>query len=907
MRSSSEQPWTTSRCNRLLRPISSRIATLKKELEFQQKAGETRRPTNASLAGPTSQPRPRKPQCFDPEWVPTAKAPGKRTYGRGGRRSNPSNAPSTAPGTQPGQIAGTPFIAHSTPLFSSPDLHNTPLRHRGKGPLIARVQKIKDLKKHMAPDIGKLIEGLLDAYGKLLQATCPNVEKNRIGARSLMSTCLQNMPRYIALEEHFAELDAEEAEEVMSRDLTDEVYTHLEQTFAVGEGWPHFKEMIRAHGTSLICDAVDDGLLGLDALHAVVELCMKASAWQEAEKFLWTYLPLLKPLPTPPTLGTDLFSETSVYMYLVMDLVKSTGRTGFLFDILEHLIFYDLLPLEWLASDRVKQVVWWRLERTLAKGDERWFGHAIRFLETALLATMGLSDDSMAEEGDCGSQLKPSVRQTLRDALDNTTSNILTLLTSSALACRDHDIQNSTSQRLTWVLDYIVTGLLSRRDFRRNLELLDATDQDMQTFAQRALWTVTASVTVHLGCCSPGPGLHCLDSGVLLQSFHWLISQYPSAGIDVPAALSTLPPFISSIARFAGKVGKGNGFDQLQSLITALLSHSSLRLPHKLWNIQRLALETCQEFAQSSNDSAHFAYARQIEDLMRKTGRVMLVRSPQKGETPSAGRGWRLEEGIGEWVACTPLVKEDANSRRRRRERDDRTHLPSPASSVSPSEEDDGPARGRRDHPTRGGKRPRADSPRVVIPYKRVRLAAESVYVSSTRHDSFIASPTASEGRSPVSCAETGLRRSRRTKPQSRNTQSGLWGGMRKGSLRNVAPKSYAEVEEEEEEERESGPPSDSDVDSGDSLTSTNEDEDEDQGDNDELVQTPARMRRSTSARTTRMNTRSAARGRNPKDVTVTCKKQTGQWRCAGRQRRSLLLAKKHFQEEDSEDELSFC
>ncbi|KAF2275447.1 uncharacterized protein EI97DRAFT_434289 [Westerdykella ornata] len=902
-----EQPWTTSRCNRLLRPISSRIATLRKEIELQQTAGEPRKPpSNALYAGNnTGQPRPRKPQSFDPEWVPAGKVPSKRTYGRGSRRTNPPSALPTVQGTQPGQIAATPFIARSRiPLLDSPDLHNTPLRRRSKGPLIAKVQKIKDLKKQVSPDIGKLIEGLLDAYAKLLEATCPSVLKSRTGARSLMSTCLQNMPRYIALEEHFAELDAEEADEVRGRDLTDEIYTHLEQTFAVGEGWTHFKEMVRAHGTSLICDAIDDGLLGLDVLHAVVELCMKASAWQEAERFLWTYLPLLKPLPTPSTLDADLFGDTSVYMHLVMALVKSTGRNGFLFDLLEHLIFYDLLPLEWLASGRMKQVVWWRLERTLSNGDERTFGHAVRFLQTAILATMGLSDDTMTHE-DVGSLLKPSVRQTLRDALDNTISNMLTLLASSALACRNDDEQDSTSRRLTWVLDYIVTGLLARDEFRANLELLDATDQDMQTFALRALWTVSASLMVHLGGCSLGPGLHYLESATLLHSFRWIIHQYSCSDIDVHSLLTTLPPFISSIARFAGKVRKTDGFDHLHDLITALLSHSSIRLPHKLWNVQRLALETCQEFAQSSNDSAHFAYARQVEGLMSKMGKVMLVQSPGKNDSPEARRGWRLEEGIGEWVACTPFAKKDDRSGRRqcRGARDGRTHLPSPASSVSTQSgegvDEDARMRGRtaKRFTTTNSKRPRASSPTVVIPYKKVCLTPDSAASSSSRHDPLISYSGTSEQHSPVSGNDKGLRRSGRTKTQRKEGES----RSSHHSLRKVAPKNYAEAGEEEDHDGgEVGPQSGSESNVQHAGAAT----DAEESDNDELGKTPARLQRSTGTAAKRGPTRRAGTTQLPcvKKGTETRRRRSTRLRTW-----SLLVAKKHFEESESEDELRFC
>ena len=91
-------PWTTSRCNRLLRPLSSKLTKLRKELERPRTASaETRNVSSAfaikgSPQKTTNFTRPaNKPRGFekarDPDWRPGAR-PGtgkKTTYGGRGR------------------------------------------------------------------------------------------------------------------------------------------------------------------------------------------------------------------------------------------------------------------------------------------------------------------------------------------------------------------------------------------------------------------------------------------------------------------------------------------------------------------------------------------------------------------------------------------------------------------------------------------------------------------------------------------------------------------------------------------------------------------------------------------------------------------------------------------------------
>jgi hypothetical protein len=723
--------------------------------------------------------------------------------------------------------------------------------------LIAKVEQIKAIKKQMPTDIGKLIEGLLDAYAKLLQATNPRQEKSRRGARSLMSVCLQKIPAYIELEEYFAELDRKDVVEEGEPDLSDEIYTYLGQTFGTtnGTNWRHFKQIVRAHGTSLLCDAIADEVLGLESLHAVVDLCMKDSAWDEAEKFLWTYLPVLDPIPIPTNLRTNMFDQSvSVFLYLANAIIERTGRHGFLFDLLEHMVSQETLPLEWLATECMRPI-WGRLVRTLSDGDHRAYCHAIRFLETTICAAAGLPDNSIFQDGEVDvvlKQLNPSVRQELRDALNTTFSSLLTVLTSVALASqsRDQVAEQDTVQRLTWILDSVVIGLLTRNDIRSDLELLNTTTENMQTFAQRALWVTAASLLIHLGGCSLALDMVSLNAQTLLKAFGWVTYQYSCHDIDIPYLLGTLPTFISSIARCSGKAWQEDGFNQLQRLVNSLLCISSERLPHKLWNTKRLAIEACLEFAQATNNKDHFAYTREVEQQLSSEGRLLLAHSPQKDDSPSTSGGFRWEEGMGEWVACTPFVKQASRPVPRKLSKP-LEFLPSPEPTDSSqfdedveddeSDEDQCPQsspvkKAPRTSTSSLGKRTRAVSTKGTIPNKSCRLTAPGPAQSSFRSSSLTATSN--------SHSRNGRQRSSHTK-EPKAVRNGLR-TMRsrsslESSLRQIAPKRYTTDCDSSESESET---------SDDSEDS--EDEEEQADERDELGQTPAVMKTKLPDRNTK-------------------------------------------------------
>ncbi|KAG9190839.1 hypothetical protein G6011_08927 [Alternaria panax] len=677
-------PWTTSRCNRLLRPLSSKLAKLRKELERPRTtSAETRNISSAfaikgSPQKTTNFTRPaNRPRGFekarDPDWRPDAK-PGtgkKTTYsGRGRARApvsqrNGSNA-SYASISRPGEIAFTPLISRMHgQLHSSPQIPTSPLRKysKTKGPLLAPM----DPPAIRVPgEIRKLTRGLSEAYANILQSTATGGEARWNGTRSLMGACLRKLPAYIELEEHFAKLDRLEEDGVEEeRDIANEIYEHLEIRFQQehGQGWRPFKCVVRAHATTLICDAVTDEVLSLDDVLILVTHCLKSSSWDEAEKLLLAYAPLVESVLIPTNTRADLFDpQRSPYLHLVKSFVQHTGRYRLLYDLLEHMVALELLPLEWLATDSMRPI-WDRLVRTISENNLRTLRSAYQFFETVTISSMGLPDSRLLEDEVSGSisrRFVPSSREELRQALDTTFSSLLTVLCSIALANSNPEdtAGQEIGRRVAWVLDAVVITTSTRDDIQDELRFLGADADDVQTMAQRAIWIHFASFLVHLEDRAHS-GMLRLDSLTSIQLANWITAQYSSDNIDLASIYATLPSLFSSTARGTGRIWKGDGFDQLQRLVTALVSNSGWRLPHKLWTLKRLALESAREFAQSTGDAAHMSYVRTVEKTMQTQGRIVIMQSPHKNESPTTSGGFRWEEGIGEWVTCTPFSEDD--------------------------------------------------------------------------------------------------------------------------------------------------------------------------------------------------------------------------------------------------------
>lgn len=328
--------WTTARCNRLLRPLILRLTLLRKHVHthnVQQTSFDTTslssgkgtdgdEEQSAATWDETVADEVGKQEKHDVDWAPlAARKKLKRKYAvRGEARAVPSKPDAlTKARAQPGEICiSTPYLARTypnaqdTPDGLESDTRNeslgttsqSPSLHKSRGarsdPLKSKAH-LQDLKRTVSPEEWTLFDNLYEAVGNLLKTTTTISPPTYNGPRPLLSTCLRQVPAYIELEEYWRKRDDEDDK----TNISSEVYTYLESTLGSPQGWKPLKEIVRAHGMSLLKQVIIEGVLTTQMVNAMAALLCQHQAVSEADDLLDLFL-TQEVLESPQSLETEL-------------------------------------------------------------------------------------------------------------------------------------------------------------------------------------------------------------------------------------------------------------------------------------------------------------------------------------------------------------------------------------------------------------------------------------------------------------------------------------------------------------------------------------------------------------------------------------------------------------------------
>lgn len=267
---SEQLAWTAARCSRLLRSISSRIAAIRKlaDSNISEVTVKPKKTVAKRVASHWS--------TQDPVWMGDAKRKtGARTFA--GRKKvtkaeTQQKAPRDAAITFP-----SPFMRRIRPgEVSSPAV-----------PFARPAAPTQRQSKHLPVRPGCKLEeaeiGLALAFSSILTTTSGQGPPRSQGARSLMSTCLRNVPQYIALyEEDEAEDDVDSSSELLS-------YLENLGTKENG-GWSGLREVVRSQALYAICEAVQDEMLSEMTMKILIEHCGSQNAIPEGQEILTAWL-----------------------------------------------------------------------------------------------------------------------------------------------------------------------------------------------------------------------------------------------------------------------------------------------------------------------------------------------------------------------------------------------------------------------------------------------------------------------------------------------------------------------------------------------------------------------------------------------------------------------------------------
>ncbi|KAF2139541.1 uncharacterized protein K452DRAFT_310497 [Aplosporella prunicola CBS 121167] len=678
-------PWTTARCNRLLRPLQARITALKKGL-YGKNVELGTAPSKVSVSATQSAIGKDEAEVeqedsvsawrrpHDPDWVPvpTARRNIKRQYsGRPAKSTAQPSQKKVGGTTRPGEISiPTPLIArHAQPNFGSPwrspqVRDKNPFREepkQRKNPLAKHLGLAAlNQRKEMTSELWRQIPQLIQSFNYLLQSTRKPGSNSHSGTRTLMSACLKQIPTYIQLEQYWQDQDNPDKIEV-----ADGIYQELE-SMGTGNGWRPLREIVRAHGVALVADAIANQIITGETVNVLIKACIQNQAFDEAEEMLSAWLFVFDSVPQPMGVATELFGYSEPINPAISALyafAEQWNRWGFFYRHVRGMLTSSCLPIEWLATQAFMPV-WNRIIRSVSQLQDPAHADAVSLLQTVFLLSCGKVPDEClgSYKDDEENYTAPS----LRNALSNTISSLSTIVASIVLVSKDlalnsGDQVSPDAQVVHRAFTCVVADLTSNL-FSKRLKIRSG------MVNVRLAYILTANLLLQVTGNQLGQHIAELNLAKNVRALE-------AVGKSSAQALVVLPSFVSALAKCCGKAFRDDGFDYLKLLVYSLTSpqtgasddgdlSADTISPHAQWFMKRLALDIAFEHAEQSSFPAHLAFVREIEEFMEASPAFQSAPTPFKKTSTGHDAfsedeqplGYRWEASISEWVAITPNV-----------------------------------------------------------------------------------------------------------------------------------------------------------------------------------------------------------------------------------------------------------
>ena len=549
----------------------------------------------------------------------------------------------------------------------------------------------------------RLIEGICKALEALLIATTCQKPGDDNGCRSLFSVCLRQIPNYVTEEQCL--INNEDPENDL--DVASQVYTDLEAFGSAPEGgWESLREVARAHGLSLIREAIQEGLIQFPLSRHILYLCLGLAAYDEAEcviegmiAWLKSRRPPLKqstvacPGPSHPV-NTWASSQQSHAALSTEDIsrvvgalryyVSQSGRHGFMYRQMAVMLENSILPVYWMSSKAMIDC-WNGVMRSITQQDD----HA---QSAALLLQVAIS--TSYKRGNPNAKGNLQVHELRLRACQATNScptlrsyklgqKVLMAVESrpnrsgeadAQLDDKDNALQSTFSNILTvlsainilrspkFPLDSSHANLLSMAILRdMALEIRTALELANNVSNANRNWPLLAE-PLHLPLLSAG-----LVS-VVSRKADVEISR--GEVIDL-ATLASLPfskesvcslgSFLCEVARCCDEANAGDGFRFVQVMVQTLITIATSDVYDKSTRsfCTGVAHAAAFAFSEDTGQAKHLDWALNIEGTIARTTddspKVVLDKTPARAVVRSKN-GYKWEEGICEWIAKTPAL-----------------------------------------------------------------------------------------------------------------------------------------------------------------------------------------------------------------------------------------------------------
>lgn len=699
-----QTPWMAARCQRLLRPLSSKIALLRKERWYNPRAGDLETAHNCSI-GVAPKPQGRAPDqgsrrriigegdVADQEWAPNPRPRKKlkRTYSSKNLTIQHSAGSSQTSATD--QSAQTPFGITIPDNFFQPNAQSGTtgeasdrsqhVQLNSRDTLCGQKPNSRNDGEHRRlPWAGaprshsnvkasfhrRLTDGICNGLDALLKTT-RHKQSSQIrvrGSRGLFATCLRKVPDLIAQEESWYKMEDPESDV----DVSSMMYNDLESlSTSESGGWMPLQQIVRAHGVSMVGSAICEGLIGFDVARGILVRSGLSKAYDEAQHILRCLLQTVEPLHNHLKIPV----ETISILQSLNAFALASGRHSFHYRQLTWLLSSGRLPLDWIGrADMIE--TWNKVVQSITQ-DDADAGPATELLRLAASMTYGGRGQSLATLIH-GLRLR---RQGLAKAA-NTYMASLGYQTrwpkGSQLALHDdeHDMRNekasSTISSLMTVLCAI--GLLrsgGNPSSSNSVCLLGKTAlQDVAIEAQQMLELASDRV---LSIQGDRMALPLLAAGLVQAT---LCHNQQTFAATVPPLFDTLSDlvdgeltveeggsFVCAVAECCARATHEEVFEHTKKMVQHLRqiaeSLKAISASDELYN--RIGLAAALEYAEKTKHPKHLHWALDVEQAVLgahlESARRTPIKTPLRGQAQTRN-GYRWEGGICEWIAKTPAI-----------------------------------------------------------------------------------------------------------------------------------------------------------------------------------------------------------------------------------------------------------
>ncbi|OKL60293.1 hypothetical protein UA08_04080 [Talaromyces atroroseus] len=493
-------------------------------------------------------------------------------------------------------------------------------------------------------------------------------------SRSLLLTVMRRLPQFIAEEQKLQdECDADD-----DIDMADAYFTELESAYgSSGKGWQPLREAVRSQGISLVCNMLQENWITHLTASILIKKCIGAEENDAVERLLGALLLKLDCCDFP-----DAFDPWRVHQS-VRDPVRllhrywsMSGNSSFVFAEIERLLRRKVLPSEWMVTTPWKAFVA-SATKSLSNGDSE-YAAATRLI-TAILETAAginayethsLGTNQHAKTAKRLHAQSTSILQTqfadsnrnrcpvyIHDALSNLISSLVVALCS--MYCvrveQSTNLDLDSSTRIVSIFSNIILAL--QRELAVGHGSLNSKDDQTKVHLLRKGYLLLGHYL--LRCQQEDTQiLDCEKVGIVDVSLSKDCEPFFEVLQQNSDIIKELSGMVGQVVRCCERGGEQAQCRRARRLCTHLLTFEQFEMNNLTLFLGQVAVEVALDFAQYSQDAEDHTFAADIQETvsarrMRFKGGRCRALGPEYYNTPF----FRWEEGIGEWIAKTPLVR----------------------------------------------------------------------------------------------------------------------------------------------------------------------------------------------------------------------------------------------------------